>query len=202
MERAVIISNLDSENRWHECQKVGIFTYWHGPSHYLLKLTIWLQDFFGNQVSISHYSNRLIYIHCNEECVTKDLLYVSVFYYKGYVVKLFEWIPDCNENQLDFPLATWITIPSLPLELLHVEIIRNFGFFIGDLIGIDSSYNFCNNVKLLINFKTKNPELKPIKIISNRSIYNLNLYKCEDKISKIIRLNDERKIIFKTLPKT
>jgi hypothetical protein len=38
---------------------------------------------------------------------------------------------------------------------MHLEILRKIGYSIGNLIGIDASYKFCNSVKFLINDKNK-----------------------------------------------
>lgn len=85
---------------------------------------------------------------------------------------------------------------------MHVEIIRKIGLSIGDFIGLDASFKYCNNIKNLINCKVNNLELKPIKVIKNRAIYNLNYRRCEGKILEIIRLDNDRKIFYQKLQLT
>ena len=65
---------------------------------------------------------------------------------------------------------------------MHLEILRKIGLSIGNLIGIDASYKYCNNVKILINDQNKNLELNTIKLISKKSIYKLKYYRFEGKI--------------------
>ena len=67
----------------------------------------------------------------------------------------------------------------------------------GDLIGLDASFECCNNIKILIKCKENNMTLKPIKIITNRLVYKLNFQRYEGKVTEIIRLDDERKFSFR-----
>ena len=76
---------------------------------------------------------------------------------------------------------------------MHLEILRNIGSSIGNLVGIYASYKHCNNIKFLINLETKTPKLQPLKVITNKSIYSLKFYRFEGKFFEIIRLNNERK---------
>ena len=59
----------------------------------------------------------------------------------------------------------------------------------GDLMGLDASFEYCNNIKLLIKCKANNMNLKPIKIITNRSIYKLIFTHCEGEINEIVGAN-------------
>ena len=57
--------------------------------------------------------------------------------------------------------------------------------FMGDLIGIDASFEYGNNVRLLLNYKVNSINVNPIKIITNSVIYKINCFIKETKISEI-----------------
>ena len=69
----------------------------------------------------------------------------------------------------------------------------------GKLLGMDNSFDSYNNIKLLIECNIKNMKLKPIKIITNRSIYRIHSQRYEGGITEIIKLDDDRKDLFKIL---
>ena len=99
-----------------------------------------------------------MFIQCRDENVKKDFLFTSIFYFNGYVVRFLEWIPDFKEELLKFSIPTWVSIHSLPPKLLHIEILRNIGSLMGNLIGIDASYKYCNNIKFFINYEINTPK--------------------------------------------
>ena len=72
----------------------------------------------------------------------------------------------------------------------------------GDLIGIDVCYEFCNSIRLLVNCKVNYFSFDPIKIITNSAIYNIKCLRKESKIFEIIKLDDENRSIFKNIQLT
>ena len=116
-----------------------------------------------------------MFIHCSDEDVKQDFLSNSVCYYKGHAVKFFEWVPNCDEDNLDFSIPSWFSLNPIPPELKQIDIIKRIVQARGDLIGLDASFECCNNIKLLINCKTNSTNLKPLKIITNRLMYSLNI---------------------------
>ena len=50
----------------------------------------WLEDYCGRKVSISHYSNRLIFIQCSEKDVKKDFLLKPDCFCNGHAIKFFD----------------------------------------------------------------------------------------------------------------
>lgn len=133
----------------------------------------------------------MAFIHCCEEDVKRVFLADSDYFYNGYVVKFLDWLPNCNEDNLNFVIPTWLFINPIPPELNQLGIIRRIGQPMGELIGLDASFERCNNLKLSIICKVNKMKLVPIKIITNRSIYNLDIQRYEGKITEIIRINDE-----------
>ena len=79
-------------------------------------------------------------MHCSDEFVKKDFLYVYDYFFKGYVVNFFEWFTDCKEGILDIVIPTRFNLQSLPLELLQLDIIKKIGSSLGKLIGLDYSF--------------------------------------------------------------
>ena len=67
---------------------------------------------------------------------------------------------------------------------------------------MDVYFERCNKIKLLIRCKANITNFKPLKLIKNRSTYNLNFQKYEGRILEIIRLDDERKNSFNMLPRS
>lgn len=132
----------------------------------------------------------------------KEFLRVSDCLFKGHAIKFFDWIPNFREDNLDLTIPTWFVINSFPPKLHQIGIIRRIGRTIGELIGLDVSFESCNNIKLLIKQNVNNKNPKQLKLITNRSTYNLNFQKYDGKISEIIRLDDERKSSFRFLPRT
>lgn len=192
-EKILIISNQDSEECWQECMEVGLFAYWNGLPVKINKVSKWLEDFCGDQVSISHYLDRLLYIISTNKNVKTEFLDNPVYFFNGHAIKFFDWKPNCCEENLDFSIPSWFSINPIPPELKDINIIKKIGKSMGSLIGMDNSYDRSNNIKLLIKCDVNKTELKPIKIITNRSIYRLHFQKYEGGITEIIMLDDDRK---------
>ena len=188
----LIISDQFNEEQWIECQEVGLFAYWNGPTSDLHRLIDWLDDFCGAQVCISKFSDSMLYLRCYDELVKKDFINITECMFKGHAVQFLDWIPNCNESNLDLAMPTWYVVHSLPPELKNINILKKKGRSIGNLIGMDLAYETSNNVKFLISSNINDTKTKQLKIITNRSKYDLEFTKYEGKILDIIKLDDER----------
>ena len=191
-EDFLIISNQISEESWQECSEVGIFAYWNGPSKELPNVTEWFEEFCGDQVSISQHSDRLIYVLCKNTDIKTELLKNPDCFFNGFVIKFFDWLPNCCEENLDFRIPIWFSINPLPPELKDIRIIKKIGKSLGKLIGMDNSFDRSNHIKLLIECDLKKTELRPLKVITNRSIYKIETKRYEGGITEIIKLDDDR----------
>ena len=201
-ENTLIISNQDSEECWLGCQNFGLFAYWNGPKNELTYLMDWLEDQCDCQVSISQYSENLIYLSCGSSNLKKELLKISECFYKGHAIGFFDWIPNCREDNIDITVSSWFILKSFPPELNLLNIIRRIGRSIGNLIGVDATFESNNNLKLLIKHNINNSNPKQLKLITNRATYYFNFQKYDGKISEIISLDDDRVSSFKYLPRT
>jgi len=79
------------EEAWSECLKGGIFAIWNCPLRDFPVLSGWLEENYENQVSIFHYSNRIVYLQCEEESVKKEFISVSKCFFNGHYIKFIEW---------------------------------------------------------------------------------------------------------------
>ena len=190
-EKVIIISNKFSEQRWMDCKKFGFFGYWNGPISERPKLIDWLRKHCLNQVSISHFTDRITYLHSSNEETKKKFLQLSECLFQGYVIKFFEWIPDCKEENLDFIIPTWVTLQSVPPELMHPKILKRIGASLGETVGIEAPFELCNNVRLLVKYRVNTFVFDSIKVITNSSIYYIKCLRNDTKISKICRLDME-----------
>ena len=152
----------------------------------------WLDDFCGAQVCISKFSDSMLYLRCYDELVKKDFINITECMFKGHVVQFLDWIPNCNESNLDLAMPTWYVVHSLPPELKNINILKKMGRSIGNLIGMDLAYKNSNNVKFLISSNINDTKTKQLKIIINISKYDLEFTKYKGKILDIIKLDDER----------
>ena len=132
----------------------------------------------------------------------KEFLQLDECFFKGYVIKFFEWFPNCKEEKLNFFIPTWVTLQSVPPELMHLKIIKRIGSSIGKLIGIDASCEFCNSVRLLIKCRVNSFAFDPIKIITNTVVYNIKCLRNEAEIFEIFRLDVESLNEFKKIELT
>ena len=201
-EKVLITSNKESEECWHDFHDFGLFSYWNGPKVELYQLVDWLQDLCGLQVSISHYSDRSIFFLCENAELKQEFLRISKCLFKGYVIKFFDWIPYYREDNLDLSISTWFVLNSFPLELNLISIFRCISRAVGDLIGLEATFESCSNLKLLIKKNVNNSNPKHLELITNRSTYDLNFQKYEGRISEIIRLEDDKSSSFRFLPRT
>ena len=70
------------------------------------KLIDYFEEFYGAQVCISKYSDRILFFHCYDELVKKYFLRVFDCMFRGHVVYFFDWIPNCNEVDLKYPIPS------------------------------------------------------------------------------------------------
>lgn len=124
-EKIIIISNQFSEKKWKECQEFGIFAYWNDPTLEFINLTKWLKDRCLEQVSISHFTDRIAYLQFLTEATKKEFLQLSECFFKGYVIKFLEWSLDCKEEGFNFSIPTWVTLQSVPWNLCIRKSSRN-----------------------------------------------------------------------------
>lgn len=201
-ENTLIISNQDNEECWLGCQNFGIFTYWTGPKNEVIHLMDWLEDQCDGQVSISRYSENLIYLSCGSSNLKKELLNFFECFYKGHALGFFDWIPNCKEDNIDISISSWFMLESFPPELNLLSIIKRIGRSIGNLIGVDATFESNNNLKLLIKHTINNSNPKYLKLITNHATYNFNFQKYDGKISEISSLEDDSVRSLKYLPRT
>lgn len=158
----------------------------------------WLEEFCRERVSISSTSNCFLYTHCKNKNIRDDFRTVSHCFYKGFSVKIIIWKPKFNEAMARKHHApTWILFKSLPTKLIHIQILKRLGNEFGELVGIKTSYNNSSDVKLLINSKIGKLDSNHLKIIANRSIYNLTYIRYEGNIKEIIKIDPIITIHFK-----
>lgn len=71
----------------------------------------------------------------------------------------------------------------------------------GGLIGIETRSSRLTNIWMLTNLNLRISNFKPIKLITNRSIYNLKISRYEGHITDIVKTNNLHKKNPKYLPK-
>ena len=201
-DKPIKISIKEVEDNWSECLKGGVFAIWSGPLRDLPLLADWLEENCEDQVSIFHYSDRILYLHCEEESIKKALTSVSDCFFNGHTVKFIDWFHDFRLEKLDCMIPKWFILPSLPLELLQIDIIKSIGSIVGKVLGIDSSFYYYNNVKLLINTKFNHPSRFQKKVITNKASYDLSFHIYEGDITDILKFDKSHKIRPKILPLT
>lgn len=79
-------------------------------------------------------------------------------------------------------MPTWIELKEILVELIKFHTLQRIGFATSDFLGWEINYKSSNGVKMLINLKPRMQEIKPIKKITNRSIYKLKYSKYEGRI--------------------
>ena len=201
-DKPIRISIKEVEDTWSECLKGGVFAIWTGPLKKLSLLSDWLEENCEDQVRIYHYSDRILYLQCEEESVKKAFVSVSECFFIGHSVKFIGWSHDFHIEKLDCMISKWFIMPSLPPELLQVDIINSIGSAVGEVLGIESSFYCCNSVKLLINTKFNHPSNFQKKVITNKASYDLNFHTYKGNISDILKFDDIHKIRPKILPLT
>ena len=201
-DNPILIQNDECEAAWWECQKLGVFAVWNGSNDELFFLSNWLEENCRGQVSISFFSEKVLYLNCIDESVKNEFVNVSECFFNGHIVKFIKWCPNFRLEDLDFNCPIWFNIQSLPPELNQIEILKSIGADIGDFIGIDASFQYDNNVKLLINTKFKQSLHFNKKVVTNKASYNLNLHSFEGDISEIIKIEDKNGMGYNNLPLT
>lgn len=201
-DNSIMIQNDECEAAWWECQNLGIFIVWNGPSEEMFFLSKWLKENCHGQVSISYFSDKVLYLNCLDELVKKEFANVSKCFFNGHIVKFVEWFPNFKLQDLDLKCPIWFNIQSLLLELNQIEILKSIGSACGEFIGINASFQYYNNVKLLIKTKFNQFLHFHKKVITNKTTYDLNLHSFEGEISKIIKIEDNNGLGFQNIPLT
>lgn len=80
---------------------------------------------------------------------------------------------------------------------MHLEILKKIGTALGELVGIDASFEFCNNVRLLVKCRVNSYAFGTIKIITNSSIYNINYFRKDTEILEMFRLDTQNNVDLK-----
>lgn len=118
---------------------------------------------------------------CKSKISKKILISTSNCYYKGFLVNFLEWEPNWNEAKFK-KTHIW-------LESKHLKTLIKIGNSIGCLKGIDSYYYKFGNIRILIEAENIQKGSIFKKLITNRSIYNLEFTMYEGDISRIIDPN-------------
>lgn len=85
-----------------------------------------------------------------ESKMKKEFMNVSDCFFNGHSVKFIDWSPDFRLDTMDFRCPKWFNIQALTSELKQAETLKSIGTAIGEVIGIDASLQYSNNMKLLI----------------------------------------------------
>ena len=110
---------------------------------------------------------------------------VSECFFNGHTVKFIAWYPNFSLESLDIICPIWFHIMSMPPELNHLEILKSLGFGLGDLLAVDSSYLYDNDIRML--FKTKiNQSLQGLmKVDTRKTSYDCYLHPYKGAILEI-----------------
>lgn len=152
--------------------------------------------------SISYFSEIVLYLQCRDEGVRKQFINVSECFFNGHAVKFIAWYPNFNLESLDALCLVWIHIMSMLPELKQLEILKTIGFELGDLLGIDNSYLYDNDVRMLFRIKFNQALQGLTKFVTRNASYDFHLLPLKGKISEIIKMDKGTKTNFDTLPST
>lgn len=59
-------------------------------------------------------------------------------------------------------ISKWVRFKYIPVELMHAQILFNIGDCLGGFIGLEKNWCRSSDIKMLINFDSCIPQLKPI----------------------------------------
>ena len=171
--KPISLSRKTIEASWDKCLKGGVFAIWNEPREEFPLLFDWLEEHCEEQVSISSYSDNTLFLQCANESIRKEFLLATNCFFNGHCVRFIEWSHNFNLELLDCYMPSWFVLPSLPPELCHEDIIEEIGLAIGEARGINASFYWCNDVKILINTKINHPIELNKKFISYKSSYEI-----------------------------
>ena len=90
-------------------------------------------------------------------------------------------------------LPIWIVIKELPVKLLNFQILKRIKRLIDEDLGLQENYKNTIEFKLLVNLIPEQKLPKTLKVIINRSIYNLQWSNYEKHVHEIITLETKEK---------
>lgn len=117
-------------------------------------------------------------------------------------MKFIDCYPNFNLESLDVICSIWFHFLTLPPQLNHLEILKSLGLGLGDLIVVDSSYQFDNDVRMI--FKRKfNSALQGLTKVDTRKVsYDCYLHPYKRPILEIIKIEKGKKTNMDILPNT
>lgn len=128
----------------------------------------------GNQISIISLENDFLFINCNTVDLKNNLLKNNHRYFKGYYFKFFNWKPNFSPKDVEKTrVPKWIQFPNMPIELIHNNVLKKLGDFIGGFESLEDNYLESSDIKILANIEIGKSTFDPIKIITNHSIYEI-----------------------------
>ncbi|GLJ54047.1 hypothetical protein SUGI_1156850 [Cryptomeria japonica] len=174
IDNIMIISNNHTEELWDCYNARGLFGKWFGYGVPSLKIQQWLKSLMGNQISIMNLENDFLFINCNTTDLKKNLLKNNLRFFKGYCFKFFNWKPNFSPKDVKkIRVPKWIRLPNMPVELIHKEILKKLGEFLGGFEGLEDNYLESSDINILANIEIGKTTFVPIKIITNHSIYEI-----------------------------
>ncbi|GLJ10888.1 hypothetical protein SUGI_0137330 [Cryptomeria japonica] len=175
-DNIMIISNNHTEELWDCYNARGLFGKWFGYGVPSSKIQQWLKSLTGNQISIMNLENDFLFINCNTTNLKENLLKNNLRFFKGYCFKFFNWKPNFSPKDVEkIRVPKWIRLPNMPVELIHKEILKKLGEFLGGFEGLEDNYLESSDINILANIEIGKSTFVPIKIITNHSIYEIKL---------------------------
>ncbi|GLJ11286.1 hypothetical protein SUGI_0150600 [Cryptomeria japonica] len=173
-DNIMIISNNHTDKLWDCYNAHGLFGKWFDYGVPSSKIQQWLKSFTGNQISIMSLENDFLFINCNTADLKDNLLKNNQRFFKGYCFKFFNWKPNFSPKDVEkIRVPKWIRFPNMPVELIHNEVLKKLGEFLGGFEGLEDNYLESFDIKILANIEIGKSTFDPIKIITNHSIYEI-----------------------------
>ncbi|GLJ16198.1 hypothetical protein SUGI_0270830 [Cryptomeria japonica] len=173
-DNIMIISNNHTDELWDCYNARGLFGKWFGFGVPSSEIQQWLKFLTGNQISIMNLENDFLFINCNTADLKENLLKNNQRFFRGYCFKFFNWKPNFSPKDVKkIRVPKWIRFPNMPVELIHKEILKKLGEFLGGFEGLEDNYLESSDIKILANIEIGKSTFVPIKIIPNHSIYEI-----------------------------
>ncbi|GLJ10893.1 hypothetical protein SUGI_0137460 [Cryptomeria japonica] len=176
IDNIMIISNNHTEELWDCYNARGLFGKWFGYGVSSSEIQQWLKSLTRNQISIMNLENDFLFINCNMADLKENLLKNNLRFFKGYCFKFFNWKPNFSPKDVEkIRVPKWIRLPNMLVELIHKEILKKLGEFLGGFEGLEDNYLESSDINILANIEIGKSTFVPIKIITNHSIYEIKL---------------------------
>ncbi|GLJ45610.1 hypothetical protein SUGI_0960080 [Cryptomeria japonica] len=170
----MFISNNHMGELWDCYNACGLFGKWFDYGVPSSEIQQWLKSLTGNQISIMNLENDFLFINCNTADLKENLLENNQRFFKGYCFKFFNWKPNFSPKDVEkIRVPKWIRLPNMPVELIHKEILKKLGEFLGGFEGLEDNYLESSYINILANIEIGKSTFVPIKIITNHSIYEI-----------------------------